>query len=254
MKKSIAYSFLLIFNLFFAISTFASGKEELHYVVSYKWGLIQKAAGDAVYTIVDKGDHFDLKMTGTTRPWADKVFFVRDTLMGTISKASNRPLTYIKSSHEKGKYVRDVIHYNYSGSSVSGEAVRTKQNKNGELETEKKILEANGDVFDMLSIYYYLRTVDFSKLVNGGTVKVHMFSGSKVEELTVRCEGKEKFTLNDKTQTEAYHLKFSFTTQGKKKSSDDIETWVAVSTPHIPYLIVGNLPIGQVRATLVSSK
>ncbi|MDE6077692.1 MAG: DUF3108 domain-containing protein, partial [Muribaculaceae bacterium] len=61
------------------------------------------------------------------------------------------------------------------------------------------------------------------------------------------CVGEEKLKLRNKTEREAYHIKFNFTTEGKKKSSDDLDAWISTDPKHIPLQIVGSLPIGQVR-------
>ena len=99
----------------------------------------------------------------------------------------------------------------------------------------------------MLSVFYFLRVIDYDKLTSGNVVKATMFSGSKVESLTIRCVGRETIKLRDKSKREAYHIKFKFTTEGKKKSSDDIDAWISTDSRHIPLQVVGSLPVGQVR-------
>ncbi|MDE5796116.1 MAG: hypothetical protein K2H75_03320, partial [Muribaculaceae bacterium] len=44
------------------------GSEKLKYVVTYKWGLINKEAGDAVLTLNDHGGYYDIKMVAKSRP------------------------------------------------------------------------------------------------------------------------------------------------------------------------------------------
>ena len=107
-------------------------------------------------------------------------------------------------------------------------------------------------VYDMLSVFYYLRTIDYASLSKGKVIKTTVFSGSKAELMTIRCLGKEKIKLRNKTEVEAYHIKFNFTTEGKKKSSDDIDTWISTDNRHIPLYLVGTLPVGQVRVYYMS--
>lgn len=245
--KKIFLLIISVFTIYFSSLAFEFKNEELHYVITYKWGLIHKDSGDATLTLKNNGDFYDIKLTGKTRPWADKLFQVRDTLIGKIAKKGFKPQSYTKIAHEKDKYSKDVIKYSYSGNKVTGNITRLKRNKKGETETSSKVLTATGDVFDMLSIYYHLRNIDYSKMNSGSVYKAMMFSGSKVEELTIKLVGKEKIKLRNKTEEEAYHIKFKFTTQGKKKSSDDIDTWISTDSRHIPLQIVGNLSIGQIR-------
>jgi len=241
--------------LLFAGISVASGAdftdESLHYVISYKWGLIHKDAGTATLTLRNSGDRYRLILTGKTKPWADRFYQVRDTLLGTVRKDGLKPEHYSKIAHEDGKYSRDDIAYSYNGNTVGGHATRVKIDKKGKRTDREKTFTASGHVYDMLSVFYYLRTIDYSQLASGHLVKATMFSGSKVEALTIRCVGKEKIKLRDKSRREAYHIKFKFTTEGQKKSSDDIDAWISTDPQHIPLQVVGNLPLGQVKCYYV---
>lgn len=236
--------------LFLGISTVKASEfqnETLKYVISYKWGLIHKDAGTATLSLRNTGDHYDIKLTGMTKPWADNFFQVRDTLSGRVKKEGFKPLHYTKVAHEDGKYSRDDIAYSYSGNTVGGAAKRVKINKKGERTESQKNFTASGETFDMLSVFYFLRTINYETLTSGKVVKATMFSGSKVEKLTIRCVGKEMLKLRNKSKREAYHIKFKFTTEGQKKSSDDIDAWISTDGNHIPLQVVGSLPVGQVK-------
>ncbi len=248
MKK---FRLLLLMFLAFAGINLASASsfndESLNYVISYKWGLIHKDAGEATLSLKNKGDKYMVTLVGKTKPWADKFYQVRDTLKGSILKNGLKPLSYTKISHEDGTYGRDDITYSYSGNNVGGHSVRTWVTKKGRHKDSEKHFTATGPTFDMLSVFYYLRSIDYSELTSGKTITANMFSGSKVETLTIRCVGKEKLKLRNKSEREAYHIKFKFTTEGQKKSSDDLDAWISTDSSHIPLQIVGSLPIGQVR-------
>lgn len=224
--------------------------ETLHYVISYKWGLIHKDAGEATLRLRNSGDRYLLTLYGKTKPWADKFYQVRDTLTGSVRKSGFRPLTYSKIAHEKGKYSRDDITYSYSGQTVTGTARRTRD-RDGRRTVTEKTLHGQGTVLDMLSVFYFLRTIDYGSLAKGQKLKYTVFSGSKEEVLTIRCTGIEPVELRDKSRRQAYHIKFSFTSGGRSKSSDDIDTWISVADPHIPLLVIGKLPVGQVKCCLV---
>jgi len=116
----------------------------------------------------------------------------------------------------------------------------------------KKQLTASGPVFDMLSIFYYLRSLNYEALHNNQVFKATVFSGSKAETITIRCLGKKSIKLKDKTTREAYHIRFNFTQEGGRKSSDDIDTWISADSRHIPLYLVGKLPVGEVRAYFIN--
>lgn len=222
--------------------------ENLHYVISYKWGLIHKDAGEATLSLRNRGQNYDIMLAAKTKPWADKFFQVRDTLLGKIRKSDFKALSYTKIAHEDGKYGKDVINYSYAGQKVTGVCQRYKKNKKGEVSISSKTLTATGPVYDMLSVFYYLREIDYASLEKNKVLKATVFSGSKAETITIHLVGTEKIKLRNKTEREAYHIRFNFTTEGKKKSSDDIDTWISTDSSHIPLYLTGSLPVGQVRA------
>ena len=227
--------------------------ETLHYVVSYKWGLIHKEAGDANVTLRNRGNNYEMTLIGKTRPWADKFYSVRDTLIATVGKSGFRPLKYEKITHEKGKYARDVITYSYHGNVTGGRSLKYRTDKKtGAPTVRETMLTASGAAFDFLSVFYYLRTIDYGSLSKDRQIVTTVFSGSKSETLTIRYIGEETVKIRDKSSHMAYHIRFRFTQKGKKKSSDDIDTWISVAAPHVPLSIVGNLPVGQVRCILSS--
>ena len=244
------YIFVLA-TLFLAGITRATETEKLNYVVTYKWGLIQKDAGDVEITRRPKGEGYELKLLAKTKPCADTIYKVRDTLVSVTHKEKYKPLTYTYIAHEKNRYRRDEIKFHYTGSQVSGESVKYVENKKGEVSKTESRLEGPMPAYDMLSVYFFLRDIDYANLKAGQTVDATIFSGSKEEHLEVRCLGKETVELRDKSKHESWHIVFKFTQAGGKKSSDDINCWISTAPDHIPLLIVGNLPIGQVRVNYV---
>lgn len=225
----------------------AEPAEKLHYIVTYKWGLIHKDAGEVEITRQPKNDGYELKLIARTKPWADRIYKVRDTLISETFKELYRPKKYTIISHEKNKYKRDDIAFRYEGDKVMGDVERIREDKSGNITRKVNFLEGTGPTYDMLSVYFFLRTLDYSNMKAGENISATIFSGSKEEHLDVRCEGKENIQLRDKSEQEAWHIVFKFTQKGGKKSSDDINCWISTDPSHVPLLIVGNLPIGQVR-------
>ena len=248
--RIILFPILLLFTLL-GIRAADFAPESLHYVITYKWGLIHKEAGTATLSLRPSADTYTLTLTAKTKPWADKLYRVRDTLTSVVGRSDLRPRRYVKNAHEGGRYSRDVIDFSYSGTSVKGAAQRLRVGKKGETSTGSSSLSASGPTFDMLSVFYFLRTLDYRKLSAGESVTANIFSGHQTEKLTIRCLGKERIEMRDNSHAEAWHIKFRFTSHGGKKSSDDIDAWISTGPDHRPLRIYGNLPVGQVRVYLV---
>ena len=65
--------------------------------------------------------------------------------------------------------------------------------------------------------------------------------------LTITYKGKENIKMRDGTKQDAYHIKFRFTQEGGKKSSDNLDAWMSTDAQRIPLLLVGKLPVGEVK-------
>ncbi len=240
-------TFLLVIVSVGCLNATGFENETLRYVISYKWGLIHKDAGDATLSLRRHGDRYTVMLTAKTKPWADKFYSVRDTLKGSIKVNGLKPVSYTKITHEKGKYARDEITYGITGQTTHGVARRFRE-KDGETKMTEKNLSATGPVYDMLSVFYYLRKLDYAQLNKNKIYTATVFSGNKKETIKIRSLGIKKIKLKDKSVREAYQIKFNFTQEGGRKSSDDIDTWISTDSSHIPLYLVGRLPVGEVRA------
>lgn len=225
--------------------------ETLHYVITYKWGLITKDSGDATLSLKNRGSNYYIKLTGKTKPWADGMFQVRDTLISVMDKSKFRPLSYTKVAHEGGKYAKDIIEYTYSGNNVNGKAIKYREKK-GKTKTENIVLSATGDTFDMLSVFYWIRTIDPATLPIGQKVTATLFSGIHEETVKIWKVGEKTIKMRDGSKREAWHIRFTFTSKGGKKTSDDIDAWLSKDSKHIPLEIKGSLPLGHVCAYLIN--
>ncbi|MCH5238696.1 MAG: DUF3108 domain-containing protein [Muribaculaceae bacterium] len=248
MKRLITHILLLILTC----SAFAS-TEKLNYVVTYKWGIIQKDAGDVEIYTTPHGNGYELKLIAKTKPWADHIYKVRDTLVSITEKQRYRPLNYTYIAHEKNRFRKDLINFSYSGNNVTAHAEKVREDKKGNIKNSSAVLEASGPTYDMLSVYFFIRDLDYANMKPGENTNATIISGTKKENLEVKFLGKERVKLSDKSEHDAWHITFKFTQQEGKKSSDDINCWISDDDRHIPLLIIGNLPIGQVRVNYLAN-
>lgn len=217
--------------------------ESLNYEIVYHWGLIWKHAASATLEIKENGGQYDARLCARTLSWVDKIYKVRDTLYSTMEKERLIPIKYIKATHEKSHEGRDIVEFSRVGDVTTGNCTRIRPGKDDFNVT----LTAEGNAYDMLSVFYMLRTLDMEKLKEDGTYRTTVFSGKRKEWLDIKYVGEETVKLRDKSSHEAYHIKFTFTEEGKKKSSDDIDTWISTDDARVPLMLKGRLPIGEVR-------
>ena len=216
--------------------------ERLNYQIVYHWGVVWKHAGDATLSITKSGSGYNAQLTGKTRSWADKIYPVRDTLK--CSMGSNfRPTKYEKFTHESSYYAHDVVAFNSSGTGTTANCTRYRKDK----PKANLSLSHGGAAYDMLSVFYMLRNLDYEKMAASKVYKTCVFSGKEKETLTIKYMGIKPLQLRDKSRHQAYHLKLAFTTDGGKKSSDDIDAYISTDAQRIPLLVVGKLKIGEIK-------
>ena len=215
--------------------------ETLNYEVVYHWGVIWKHAADATLSIRKTKDGYYSQLTGKTRSWADKVYPVRDTLKCTMN-ANMKPLRYEKLTHEKDYYARDIIKFSYNYSHTSAHCTRYRKSGTTSID-----LSAKTQAYDMVSVFYMLRNLDYDELSRNKNYNTVIFSGKEKEYLTINYKGVETIKMRDGTKRKAHRIDFRFTQQGGKKSSDNLSAWMSTDDSRIPLLLVGKLPVGEVK-------
>ena len=215
--------------------------ETLNYEIVYHWGMIWKHAADATLTTRKTGDGYHAQLTGKTRSWADKVYPVRDTLKCTMNSAM-RPLRYEKLTHEKDYYARDVIKFSYNYSHTSAHCTRYRKSGTTSID-----LSAKAQAYDMVSVFYMLRNLDYDELNRNKNYTTIIFSGKEKEYLTINYKGIETIKMRNGTKRKAHRIDFRFTQEGGKKSSDNLSAWMSTQDDRIPLLLVGKLPVGEVK-------
>ena len=221
--------------------------ETLTYDVIYKWGFINKVAGYATMSLRNDGNLYRASVFAENAPWANSIYMLRDTLYTTMTKEGYYPVSYTYIAHENGKYKKDVLTFHRDGNTFTADAVRYKRKIEGAPLTSSTIhLEAQGMTVDMLSSFFYLRTLDFPNMKKGQSVTVNIFSGSKKEKLKITYMGTQNVSLNGRSFP-SYYINFTFTRRGVE-SSAPISGWISTDGQRIPLKVEGKLPVGKVRA------
>ena len=215
--------------------------ETLNYEIVYHWGMIWKHAADATLSIRKSGNGYKAQLTGKTRSWADKVYPVRDTLKCTLN-SELKPLVYEKLTHEKDYYARDVVKFSYNYSHTNAHCTRYRKSGTTTID-----LSAKSQAYDMLSVFYMLRNLNYDELARNKNYTTVIFSGKEKEYLTINYKGVESIKMRDGSKRQAHCITFRFTQKGGKQSSDNISVWMATDDSRIPLLLVGKLPVGEVK-------
>lgn len=234
-----------------AIGAFELPDQELNYEIKYKWGMIHKEAATATLSLRNVGDEYHAELTASTLPWADHILRVRDTLKSVMERPSCVSKVYIKHNHQGESIERDRLVYSRSGNEVTGRASRIKQKGDSRAVTTDTVLYANGPTMDMLSVFFWMRLIDFDNLKSGTTFDVTLFSAWKVQHLEATYLGETILSFNGK-EWPTYEVKFNFY-QGAQEVEEPMYVWLSTDEQRIPVKLVGVLELGRVEAYFTGS-
>ncbi len=122
------------------------------------------------------------------------------------------------------------------------------QNK-GKVKEGKKEYEAPTNVQDMISSYYYARTLDFSNAKKGDVFQFDSFVDGEVYPLKIKFLGKETVKIrNGKYKA----LKFSPVVQVDRifKDEEDLQVWISDDENKIPLLAKAKILFGAIKMEL----
>ena len=194
MKNLLRLSIVLLLATFLPefASAWTAPRERLTYNIMYKWGLINKKAGEVALATSGVGSPaFKSTLTAASAPWADHIYHVRDTLLGTIDTSTLMPSRYERIAHEGGRFSHDILDYSRSGNTTTAKARVWRKKKKEPMDYDERTHQAEGPTLDMLSSFYFMRSIDYAKMKAGESVRLNIFSGKKKEFLTIHYRGRK---------------------------------------------------------------
>lgn len=246
MRRNICLPVIILLTVISSYGAIPLPDADYHYVIRYKWGLIEKEAATATLSLTADASIYHARLAVATLPWADHVLRVRDTLYSEMNRPSCLPVLYAKDTHQGHTVQHDVLRYTRSGNEVIGRASRFKQEGDNLPQVSDTILYANGPTLDMLSVFYWIRELDFPSMQDGSTFNLSLFSAYTVTHLEATYHGQRTISFDGNT-FDTYYISFRFTSNGRE-TEDPMRIWLSADDIRIPVKLVGVLSLGKVEA------
>ena len=261
------YFLLLIFSISFlsvqqaqaqcnVSNTFFQAGEQLNFDLYLKYGLINTKAGTTTLNIAsDKyngKDALRMRLVAKTTGAAGSIFPLSDTLT-TYMSPEIAPLRYSKRAHEDSDVNYEDVYYTYTPSGVN---LRSKRVKNGENRFDKNMTH-QGCIYDMMSIIFYARTLDYSTMKKGSQVSMNYIEGTDIKQIAIRYLGTEKMKANDGKNYNCLVLSLIIKSGDTSKFEDKNEAmrvYVTNDQNRMPVRLDIKLKRGSTRAILRSYK
>lgn len=222
------------------VTPFQKG-EEITYFLHY--GML--SAGEATVTIKEEDAKVDGKPVyhmvgeGKTLSVFEWFYKVRDVYETYLDEKSLKPRKFKRRVNEGGYIINRDYHF--------------EPEKNVVHTQEKGTLNTPEDVQDMLSSFYYLRTLDFRGAKKGDIYRINSFMDYEMWPFYVKFMGIENVKVGLGT-FECY--KFVPVVQEGRvfQAEEDLEIWVTADVNKVPVLAKANIIVGSVKMELTDYK
>jgi hypothetical protein len=244
--------FLSAFSLHAEDAPFKEG-EMLKYDVNFKWGLVMMKAGTANYSIqkdsYENNPTYKTTLVFKTTSFFDGIFKIRDTLFSHINDNDLEPLYHIRRINEgKTHFWEEVFVRDHSENYTKA---RVRRGNPETVKFDTTIVSDNAG-YDMLSIFSFARTLDYSRLMQDEIFHISSFIGKDKVNITVHFKGQSVVEKNAFVKYKAYRLVIDIGDTAFNESKNAMEIWVSDDKNHIPLKIKAKLKIGAAEANLTS--
>ena len=164
--------------------------ERLTYIIHYKWLGIRTDVGSAEVTLHDGGERDGRHLlhpvaTGSTYRFWDVFFKVRDTYESVFYEDSVRPVYFHRDIHE-GKYtIKNTYNWDDSTHAIAARIEWARRS----LDT---LLPGHECTFDILTLFYNARNMDFEALEQGVNNPVSFAIDEEIFDIYFRYIGREE--------------------------------------------------------------
>ena len=247
MKNLILICFLLSFNTVLLgqkkSNPFKDG-EWLKYKMSYS-GFFKAGTAELTLKEADLNGKkvFHAKGFGKTSDFIGLFFKVRDTYQSYFDHNKVIPYLFKRDVNEGGYIIKRDTRFNQDTKIATVEDFK--------YNTKKEVSFEN--VQDMISAFYYLRTINTDTIKAGDEIDLNMFFDSKTFAFKLRFLGKEFLkTKFGKIKT----IKLRPVVQSGRvfKESESVTIWVTDDENKIPIRLKASLAVGSLRAELKAFK
>lgn len=232
-------------------SSFQPG-EEARYRISYNWFVLWADVGEVWFStkeskVKDIPCLHLLAVGATYKSW-DWFFKVRDRYESWVYPESLKPIAFNRDVYEGGYTIKHYYAFNHS------KGVAYTQTQSNDKPVVKDTIPIPDCTFDLVSILYYVRNLDFSKCRINDTIPVNLLIDNEIYGIYFRYLGTEKKKIRKLGEIEC--MKFSaMLIQGSVfKGGEKMYIWVTNDKNRLPVYIESPILVGSVRGTLIDIK
>jgi hypothetical protein len=226
--------------------------EKITYNVVYNWHFIWINAGLVKFEVKNakfmERDVYHFDSYGATFKAYDWFFKVRDSFESYLDMRSLKPLWFERKTYEGGYEVHNKYIFDHRNRKIYSFT------ENSNKPYSRDTLALPNCTFDVISLSYYARNLDFSNFEVNDTIPVSVIIDNELFDLYIRYLGKEVIITKDGCKYNC--IKFSaLLVEGTIfKGGEDLFVWVTDDKNRIPVLVEAKILVGSVKAIIIDAK
>ena len=231
-------------------NSFTTG-EELKYRVHYGFinaGIATMKIDDKIHMINGRPS-YKVDVFGRSTGVFDVFTKIRDNWGSYIDTTAILPLKAYRNI-EEGKYRKyEIMEFDQKKNSVEMSWL----DKNTRKVKERKTFQTPQEVLDIVSGYYFMRTLDYSKYKKGDIISLDAFFDEEVYDFKIQYSGKE--TLSTAVgKINAIVLTPVIPSNKLFDGENSISVWISDDANKIPLKIKASMFVGAVEIDIMSYK
>ncbi len=223
--------------------------EKVTYTLSYTWGVwINVGEVEFLTTLKEdtKNPYYHIEVNGSSYPFFDAFFKVRDYFSTKIDAKTLQPF-YMQRTIDEGGYRRNSTgHYNWKDTVLYTSTQRIDKPRPVELDT----LPLTPCTFDVVSLFYYYRNCDFSKMKINNTYSIQLAMDDKVYNINYKYYGKEEVKVKGVGKFNALKFSGSLIAGSVFTGKEQVFFWVTDDENRVPIYIEAPVKVGSIRARI----
>jgi hypothetical protein len=222
--------------------------ERLVYTAHYNWAFIWIEAGVIELTLTPSAKYPRAqRLFAVGRSTKDWIFRVRDTLISYHDSLTFLPYEFSRRAHEGSYHKIFDYKWDYANKQIHARQERVNRYVRGDT------LALLPDTYDMLSVAWKMREVDFSRYRQNDMIPIRILLDDKSYDLYVRYLGQEHVkTRKGKRRCNVFS---PLLVEGEVfKGGEGMKVWVSDDEARLPMMMEAKILVGSVKAILDESK
>ena len=232
-------------TLLLSLTLCAQEVENITMGIMYKWGIVNTEVAQASLTLEKAGaDKFHGRMAVKSAPFFDVFYKMRENFQSWFMAEDFRPMEFIRDTYEGGYTATNHYIYDWKAGVIHSEVCYNKK------EPEKLEIPLQGMSYDLVTLVYYLRSIDWVQTPVDEPRIVPFAIDDTIFQVKVTYRGQERITVRRKGKYDALRFSCTVVAGALFPGDQELQVWFSDDDHHIPLAIMVPLKMGTMWAWL----